>query len=37
MTFLDNVLHSVFEDYEPAPAPKRKQKPLQKFADWMLK
>jgi hypothetical protein len=37
MTFLDNVLHSVFEDYEPVAAPKQKQGPLHKLADWMLK
>lgn len=37
MTFLDNVLHSVFEDYEPLAAPKQKQRPLQKLTDWMLK
>jgi pimeloyl-ACP methyl ester carboxylesterase len=37
MTFLDNVLHSVFEDYEPVVAPKQKQRPLQKLAEWVLK
>jgi len=34
MTFLDNVLHSVFEDYEPAPLPKKKQGPLRQLLGW---
>jgi hypothetical protein len=33
MTFLDNVLHSIFEDYDPAPLPKRKPGPLRKLLD----
>ncbi len=34
MTFLDNVLHIIFEEYDPAPLPKRKQGPLQKLLGW---
>jgi hypothetical protein len=34
MTFMDNVLHSVFEDYEPAPVPKQKQGPLRQLLGW---
>lgn len=34
MTFLDNILHSIFEDYEPQALPKRKQRPLQKLLGW---
>lgn len=33
MTFLDNVLHSVFEDYEPKAAPKQKRGLLQKLTE----
>lgn len=31
LTFLDNVLHHIFEDYEPAPRPERKQRAVRKL------
>ena len=31
MTFLDNVLHTIFEEYDPAPLPKRNPGPLKKL------
>ncbi|MFA7002021.1 MAG: hypothetical protein WC352_07735, partial [Candidatus Omnitrophota bacterium] len=31
MTFLDNVLHVIFEEYDPAPVPKRKAGLLRQF------
>ena len=31
MTFLDNILHVVFEEYNPVPIPKQKQGPLRQF------
>ncbi len=33
MTFLDNVLHVIFEEYDPAPVPKRKAGPLRQLAN----
>ncbi len=37
LTFLDNILHIIFEEYDPVQVPKEKQRPLQKLADWILK
>jgi pimeloyl-ACP methyl ester carboxylesterase len=34
MTFLDNILHVIFEEYNPVPVPKQKQGPLRQFFNW---
>lgn len=34
MTFLDNILHIIFEEYDPVPVPKRKHGPLRQLLGW---
>ena len=34
MTFLDNILHLIFEEYDPAPLPQQKSGPLRQLLGW---